>query len=115
MKPRKIDILVKLMLEEKWDDALSLAAKFPSLGKHTKSIRMAHDANFNPRFYIQLGKNPEVLRQEGIDALKERYDRAVNSHINSLSEFAAWYKQSISQNCLHDYNLIVVNFMWWNF
>ena len=89
MKPKKIDILVKLMLEEKWNDALSLAAKFPELGKHTKVIRTAHDANFNPRFYMQLGKNPEVLRQEGIDALKERYDRAVNSHINSLSESAA--------------------------
>jgi hypothetical protein len=89
MKPRKIDILVKLMLEEKWDDALSLASKFPELGKHTKAIRMAHDANFNPRFYIQLGKNPEVLRQEGINALIERYDKAVNSHINSLCESAA--------------------------
>lgn len=89
MKLKKIDILVKLMLEEKWNDALSLAAKFPELGKHTKVIRTAHDANLNPRFYIQIGKNPEVLRQEGINALKERYDKAINAHINLLCESVA--------------------------
>lgn len=56
-----------------WRKALALAAKFHDLGEHKKQITRAHDAQQNPDFYRQIGKEPDGLLREGIEALKERY------------------------------------------
>lgn len=56
-----------------WQEALRIAARFPRLGAHGPAIKRAHEAHTNGHFYRQIGKDPEVLIQSGIDALKERY------------------------------------------
>ena len=38
------------------------------------SIRRAHEAQWRPGFYAQLGMDPGNLFCTGIEALKERYD-----------------------------------------
>ncbi|MCA1776057.1 MAG: hypothetical protein LC676_10740 [Loktanella sp.] len=57
-----------------WPLALRIAARFPQLGDHKEAIVRAHEAHANARFYRQLGKDPDALIAEGIDALKTRYD-----------------------------------------
>ena len=74
----KSDKLKALLLEGNYAKALSMAAKFPRLGKHKDQIRLGHEANQNPNFYKQIGKNPEQLVQDGIAALKERYEYLTN-------------------------------------
>ena len=66
--------LEALLKQGDFSKALSLAAKFPRLGKHKEQIRLGHEANLHPCFYKQLGKNPDQLVADGIAALKERYD-----------------------------------------
>lgn len=56
-----------------WTAALSIAAKFPQLGEHGPRIVRAHEAGHNPRFYRQIGKDPDALVADGIRALQERY------------------------------------------
>jgi hypothetical protein len=70
---KKIDLLRDAMSKNDWKRALSIAAKFPRLGEHKEQIIRGHEAYTNPRFYSQLGREPEHLIAEGIDALKERY------------------------------------------
>lgn len=71
--PRKIDRLRALMAAGLWNEALSLAAKWAHLGPQAGAIRTGHDATAHPDFYRQLRKDPDQLRQAGIDALRERY------------------------------------------
>lgn len=70
--------LEKLLREGDYSKALSLAAKFPKLGKHKEQIRLGHEANQHPSFYKQIGKNPDQLVADGIAALKERYAYLTN-------------------------------------
>jgi hypothetical protein len=70
---KKIDLLRAAMDSNDWKKALSIAAKIPRLGAHKDPIIMGHEAYTNPRFYAQIGKDPDVLINEGISALKERY------------------------------------------
>lgn len=55
--------------------ALSIAAKFPRLGDQRERIQRAHAAATNPRFYKELGRDPNALVRDGIAALHERYGR----------------------------------------
>jgi hypothetical protein len=73
MPEKKIDILRGKMAAGDWPAALSLASKFPHLGKHKEAITRAYNALTNPGFYRQIGKNPEALVAAGIKALAERY------------------------------------------
>lgn len=74
MQPtKKIDLLTALMSENKWNEALSLASKFPRLGEHKAAIVRAHECIVNPRFYTQIGVNIDEAISAGIDALKIRY------------------------------------------
>ena len=75
---RKVDKLKNLLLEGDYLKALSMASKFPRLGKHREQIKLGHEANQNPNFYKQIGKNPDQLVQDGISALKERYAYLTN-------------------------------------
>jgi hypothetical protein len=59
----------------KWEHALRIAARFPRLGADKVAIVRAHEAYTNPRFYLQLGLDPETLKQEGMRALIERYGK----------------------------------------
>ena len=70
---KKIDILRDLMKDEKWKEALSLAAKFPRLGCDKAVIVRAHECIVNPSFYRQLGVDTEQAIQAGIAALNARY------------------------------------------
>lgn len=69
----KLSKLVTAMREGRHDDALSIAAKFPELGDHKARIVRGHEANKHARFYKSLGKDVEALRQDGIQAIRERY------------------------------------------
>ncbi len=56
-----------------WELALRIAARFPRLGEHEAAIRRGHEAYTNPRFYGQLGYDPEALKEAGKQALIARY------------------------------------------
>ena len=56
-----------------WRLAVSIAAKFPVLGKHKAAIMSAQEAYARPDFQRQVGKDPEQLKAAGIAALKEKY------------------------------------------
>jgi hypothetical protein len=59
-----------------WDAALRLAGRFQNLGKYAGAIKSARDAINHPAFYVQLGKDVEDLRAQGIQALKERFSKS---------------------------------------
>jgi hypothetical protein len=71
--PSKIAQLRAAMAAHDWERALRLAARFPRLGAHKAAIVRAHEAYTNPRFYKQIGQDPEKLKAEGRRALIERY------------------------------------------
>lgn len=73
---KKIDQLREMMAREDWRGALRLAARFPRLGSHDEPIRLGWSALTNAGFYRQIGKDPDVLVQAGIRALRERYSSA---------------------------------------
>jgi hypothetical protein len=58
-----------------WQLALRLAARFPQLGEHAAAIVRGHEAYANPRFYLQLGEDLDVLKSEGKRALIARYQK----------------------------------------
>lgn len=72
---KKIDQLREFMLANKWDAALSLAAKFADLGDFKADIVRGHEAVTQPDFYKQLGQDPERMKNRGIAALMMRYRR----------------------------------------
>jgi hypothetical protein len=53
----------------RWQNAIRIVARFPRLGEHRSAILDAHGAYTNPRFFSQLGKDLEALKQNGISAL----------------------------------------------
>ena len=77
LKESKIHQLAIHMRAGRWRDALSVAAKFPRLGTHGPAIRRAHEAQWRPGFYAQLGMDPDNLIRTGIKELKERYGKYV--------------------------------------
>lgn len=56
--------------------ALCMAAKFPQLGEHKIAITRGADALKHPDFYRQLGRNPQQVYEEGLQALRQRYKLA---------------------------------------
>jgi hypothetical protein len=58
-----------------WELALRLAARFPRLGVQAAAIQLGHEAYAHPRFYQQLGKDPERLKDDGKRALIEKYGK----------------------------------------
>jgi len=73
--PTKLAQLKSAMRACNWEQALRMAARFPRLGKHRETIVRAHEAYTHPKFYAQLGYDPEKLIAEGRRALIERYGR----------------------------------------
>lgn len=56
--------------------ALSIAAKFPRLGEEKDTIMLAQGCITNPSFYKQIGKDIDKCINEGIEALRVKYDIA---------------------------------------
>jgi hypothetical protein len=73
LNERKIDILRRAMRAEAWQSAISIAAKFPSLGAEKDAIMRAHEAYTRPDFQRQLGRDVEALKAAGIAALRGKY------------------------------------------
>ena len=69
----KLSQLKAAMRAGDWALALRIAAQFPELGEHAAAIVLAHEAHVHPRFYVQLGYDPDKLRDEGRRALIARY------------------------------------------
>jgi hypothetical protein len=70
----KISQLRQAAAQGDWPKALRIAARFSELGDHGPEIVRAHEAGHNPRFYRQIGKDPDAAIAAGIAALKARYD-----------------------------------------
>jgi hypothetical protein len=71
--PTKLSQLKVAMRAGNWKLALRIAARFPKLGEQAAAIQRGHEAYVHPRFYIQIGEDPEALKREARRALIERY------------------------------------------
>ena len=71
----QLSILLEYMAAGRWSEALKLAACWQELGDHKAAITRGADALRHPKFYVELGKNPQELIDEGIAALKARYQK----------------------------------------
>lgn len=70
---KKIDILREFAAQDMWDEVIKLAASFQQLGSEKKAILQAREAVLRPQFQLQLGRIPDVLIREGIQAIKAKY------------------------------------------
>lgn len=56
-----------------WEHALRIAARFRDRDVYAVAIQRAHEAYANARFYKQVGKDPEYLKEAGKRALITKY------------------------------------------
>jgi hypothetical protein len=54
--------------------ALRIAARFFDRSVDTRTFKRGVDAYNNPRFYQQLGKNPEQMVRDALDVLANRFN-----------------------------------------
>ena len=72
--PTKMDQLKAAAFAQDWPLALRIAARFPRLGEEAIAIRRANDClTGRASFYRQIGRDPDLLVAEGIDALRQRW------------------------------------------
>lgn len=69
----KLEQLRQLAQKKEWKAAISLAAKFPRLGKEKDLIKSADMAFKHRDFCLQLKKDPDALIEAGIKALCTKY------------------------------------------
>ncbi|KWH25837.1 hypothetical protein WL99_22330 [Burkholderia cepacia] len=69
----KISIVREHMAAGRWQEAIRVAARFPKLSAERAASLDAHGAYSNPRFFAQLGKDVEALKQAGQRALVLKY------------------------------------------
>jgi Flp pilus assembly protein TadD len=69
----KTSIIQGHMAEGDWRNAIRVAARLPRLDKHRNAILDAQGAYENPRFYMQIGRDPGALIAAGHAALIERF------------------------------------------
>ena len=62
--------LQALMSSGRWREAITMAARFQTLGIHKERILRAREAYQRPDFQRELGKDPEALILDGVEALK---------------------------------------------
>lgn len=65
--------LKQFMKEGNHRAALKLAAGWSRLGEHKKQIQQGWSALQNPKFYKEIGKDPDKLVECGIQSIRERY------------------------------------------
>ena len=53
--------------------ALSIAARFRDLGDQAEIIRSARAAQISPEIYRGMGRDPEEMVRQGIQAIRQRY------------------------------------------
>ena len=56
-----------------WKKAVAIAARFPRLGTIRSAVLDAHMAYTNPRFLVQVGKDVDVCKKSGRDAIIAAY------------------------------------------
>jgi hypothetical protein len=71
----KISLVRACAHEGDWEGALRICARFPRLGDKRGAILAAHACltRSGRSFYQQIGKDPDLLVEEGIAAIKEQY------------------------------------------
>jgi hypothetical protein len=71
----KISKVRACMHDGDWQGALRICARFPRLGEQRGAILAAHAclSNNGRSFYQQIGKDPDLLLEQGVDAIKEKY------------------------------------------
>lgn len=72
----KLDKLKEAFKNKDFKKVISIASKFPRLGKEKDAVKLAQDCTINPLFYKQLGYNIEKSIQDGIDAIAKKYEIA---------------------------------------
>lgn len=73
----KISRLRRHAAAGEWEEAISIASRFPDLGEERGAITRAQSARRNPAFYRQIGRDPDEAFAEGIEALRRRYQLEV--------------------------------------
>ena len=53
--------------------ALRIASRFFDRSPETQAFKRGWDAATNPRFYRQIGRDPEALTRDAIDALARKF------------------------------------------
>lgn len=68
----KTEIVKTLVAQGDWKAALKIASRFKVLTKSDKAdlVRAFECYNY-PDFYIQLGFNPEQVKEQGVNVLKK--------------------------------------------
>lgn len=69
----KLSKLLLMMRENRWDDALKFAGKFPSLGEEKRAITRAREALIRPEFFRSIGRDVDQIIEEGRQALVRKY------------------------------------------
>ncbi len=59
-----------------WEQAIKLASKLRSLGKHQKEIDRAKDLLNHPTMYEQLGYDREEVIAAAVAALKDKFSKS---------------------------------------
>lgn len=74
LPPTKLSQIRDALAAGRGRDALRIAARFPQLGEHKERITKGWAAATRPEFYRELGLDPVALEQDGIAAIRERYN-----------------------------------------
>lgn len=69
----KLSKLKAAAMNNDWQKAVAIAARFPRLGNIRAQVLDAHMAYTNPRFAVQIGKNIEFCIENGKSALMDAY------------------------------------------
>jgi hypothetical protein len=72
-KPDTAEQVRQLLRAGKLREAVCFAARFPQLGKQRDRILSAREAFNRPEFQRELGRDPEALIRDGVEALREKY------------------------------------------
>lgn len=70
---KKIDVLRELADQGNWPEAIRLAGSFSRLGDQRKAITRAKEAVCRPEFQRQLGRDPDQLIADGIEAMRSKW------------------------------------------
>ena len=69
----KLSVVKRHMRAGEWQEAIRLAARFPRLDVHRNAVLDAHGAYTNPRFFVQIGRDLDALKDAGQRALLDRF------------------------------------------
>jgi len=69
----KLQTLKDAAAANDWKKAVAIAARFPRLDGIRAAVLDAHMAYTNPRFLVQIGKDVDVCKKLGRDAIIAAY------------------------------------------